>query len=114
LRSGATRVFFGGEIRDVALLRRYAAEHPPVDVALLPTNGLKPLLGPPLVMGPAEAVSGATALGATVLVPVHDAHARDPLSLFFRRHGAARDAPALAPAQLRVELLEPGQRWLYR
>ena len=113
LSAGATRVFFGGEIRDVALLRRYAAEHPPVDVALLPTNGLKPLLGPPLVMGPAEAVSGATALGATVLVPVHDAHARDPLSLFFRRHGAARDAPALAPPRLRVELLEPGQRWVH-
>jgi L-ascorbate metabolism protein UlaG (beta-lactamase superfamily) len=114
LRSGATRVFFGGEIQDVELLRRYAAAHPPVDVALLPTNGLKPLLGPPLVMGPAEAVSGASALGASVLVPVHDAHARDLLSLFFRRHGAARDAPALAPAQLRVEVLEPGQRWAYR
>jgi L-ascorbate metabolism protein UlaG (beta-lactamase superfamily) len=114
LSNGVNRVFFGGEIQDVALLRRYAAAHPPVDVALLPTNGLKPLLGPPLVMGPLEAVAGATALGAAVLVPVHDAHARDVLSLFFRRHGAARHAPALAPAQLRVELLEPGQRWVYQ
>src|SRR5262249_30579298 len=69
LSSGTTRVFSGGEIQDVALLQRYRACRPSVDVALLPTNGLRPLVGPPLVMGPREAVAGAGALGARVLVP---------------------------------------------
>jgi L-ascorbate metabolism protein UlaG (beta-lactamase superfamily) len=111
LSSGTTRVFFGGEIQDVALLQRYRAGNPSVDVALLPTNGLRPLVGPPLVMGPLEAVAGAGALGARVLVPVHDAHANDLLSLYFRRHGSAREAEAMAPPGLHVERLLPGQRW---
>ncbi|SCF19098.1 L-ascorbate metabolism protein UlaG, beta-lactamase superfamily [Micromonospora viridifaciens] len=106
-----TRIYFGGEIRDVAHLREYRARHGSVAVALLPTNGLRPLVGPPLVMGPREAVAGAEALGARVLVPVHDAHARDLLSLVFRRHGSAADAEAMAPAGLDVVRLDPGQRW---
>ncbi|MFG2052701.1 MBL fold metallo-hydrolase [Micromonospora sp. NPDC048930] len=106
-----TRVYFGGEIRDVAHLTEYRARHGSVAVALLPTNGLRPLVGPPLVMGPREAVAGAEALGARVLVPVHDAHAADLLSLLFRRHGSAADAEAMAPAGLDVVRLRPGQRW---
>jgi hypothetical protein len=69
------------------------------------------IIGPALVMGPAEAVAGAVALGARVLVPVHDAHARDLLSLFFRRHGSASDAIGIAPAGLDVVSLPPGRRW---
>jgi L-ascorbate metabolism protein UlaG (beta-lactamase superfamily) len=113
ISSAGVRVFFGGEIQDVALLRRYRAHRPAADVALLPTNGLRPLAGPPLVMGPREAVSGATALGARVLVPIHDAHADDLLSLVFRRHGSAADAAAMAPAGLDVIRLAPGRRWTY-
>lgn len=109
--SGQTRVFFGGEIQDVALLQRYRARCTSADVALLPTNGLRPLVGPPLVMGPKEAVEGAIALGAQTLVPVHDAHADDLLSLFFRRHGSASDAEGMAPPWLDVVCLQPGQRW---
>jgi L-ascorbate metabolism protein UlaG (beta-lactamase superfamily) len=111
--SGQARVFFGGEIQDVELLREYGARREPVDVALLPTNGLRPLIGPPLVMGPEEAVAGAMALSARVLVPVHDAHARDLLSLLFRRHGSASDATGMAPAGLDVVSLPPGRRWEY-
>jgi len=105
--AGDVRVFFGGEMGDVTGLERYG----PVDVAMLPTNGLRPLVGPPLVTGPAGAVAGAVALGARVLLPVHDAHAADPLSLVFRRHGAAADAVALAPPGLEVVVLEPGRPW---
>ncbi|MFC6021364.1 MBL fold metallo-hydrolase [Plantactinospora solaniradicis] len=113
ISSGNFRVFFGGEIHDVALLQQYRARRAAADVALLPTNGLRPLVGPPLVMGPREAVSGATALGAGVLVPVHDAHASDLLSLVFRRHGSAAEAAAMAPAGLDVVCLAPGRRWKY-
>jgi len=78
--------------------------------------GLRPVVGPPLVMGPREAVAGANVLGARVLVPVHDAHADDPLSLIFRRHGSGEDAKALAATAssgLEVVCLPPGERWEY-
>lgn len=112
--SGQTRVLFGGEIADVAWLERSRTPCSPVAVALLPVNGLRPLIGPALVMGPQQAVAAANAVGADVLVPVHDAHGRDPLSLIFRRHGSAEDAKALAATAstgLDVVCLAPGQRW---
>src|SRR4051812_4591870 len=52
ITGGGARVFFGGEISDPAPL----SGHAPVAVALLPVNGRRPLVGPPLVMGPAQAV----------------------------------------------------------
>jgi L-ascorbate metabolism protein UlaG (beta-lactamase superfamily) len=107
--SGGTRVFFGGEIADVTLLERYRSRRDPVSVALLPVNGLRPLVGPPLVMGHREAVAEAELLGARVLVPIHDAHGNDLLSLVVRRHGSAADAKALATG-LDVVCLTPGQR----
>lgn len=116
LRSGQIKVFFGGEISDVALLERYQAVRGSVTVALLPVNGLRPLVGPPLVMGPRQAVTGATVLGARALVPVHEAHANDPLSLFFRPHGTAAEAKEFAAGQspgLDVVCLAPGTRWAY-
>ncbi|MFI6517582.1 MBL fold metallo-hydrolase [Spirillospora sp. NPDC050679] len=105
------RVFFGGEIADVAPLERYREERPPVELALLPVNGLRPLFGPRLVMGPQQAVAGASVLGARVLVPVHDAHGRDPLSRLFRTGGTASDAVRSASPDLAVMDLPPGQRW---
>jgi L-ascorbate metabolism protein UlaG (beta-lactamase superfamily) len=114
--SGQARVFFGGEIADVAWVERYRARHAPVHVILLPVNGLRPLLGPPLVMGHKQAVAAANAVGADVLVPIHDAHADDLLSLIFRRHGSAQEAKALAarrPTGLDVVCLPPGRRWTF-
>jgi L-ascorbate metabolism protein UlaG (beta-lactamase superfamily) len=114
LSSGRTSVFFGGEIADVAPLARHRARRGPVAVALLPVNGLRPVVGPPLVMGHRQAVAGAGALGARALVPVHDAHAKDLLSLIFRRHGSAEEARELAAGQapeLDVVCLSPGTRW---
>ncbi|MFC7387756.1 MBL fold metallo-hydrolase [Sphaerisporangium rhizosphaerae] len=110
-RGRARSVFFGGEIAEVAPLERYRAEHPPVDVALLPVNGLRPLFGPRLVMGPAQAVAGARAVGAEVLIPVHDAHGRDPLSVLFRTTVTASEAMALAGPDLRVVNLPTGRPW---
>ncbi|MER6000142.1 MBL fold metallo-hydrolase [Nonomuraea angiospora] len=104
--AGGRVVFFGGEAGEVAPLERYRA-----DLALLPVNGLRPLFGPRLVMGPEQAVAGASALGAEVLVPVHDAHGHDPLSRLFRTGGTASDAVALAGPELRVVDLPTGKRW---
>lgn len=105
------RVFFGGEIAEVELIERYRAEQPPVDLALLPVNGLRPVFGPRLVMGPEQAVAGAAVLGARVLVPVHDAHGHDPLSRLFRTNGTASDAVRLADPDLHVADVPTGERW---
>lgn len=116
LSCGGTSVFFGGEIADVAWLERYRTRRGPVTVALLPVNGLRPIVGPALVMGPRQAVAGAEILGARVLVPVHEAHANDVLSLVFRRHGSAAAAAELAgtrPNGPAVVNLAPGTRWTY-
>ncbi|SDI61041.1 MBL fold metallo-hydrolase [Nonomuraea jiangxiensis] len=104
------RVFFGGEMGEVEPLERYRAGHPEVDLALLPVNGLRPVFGPRLVMGPSQAVAGSSALGAKVLIPVHDAHGHDPLSRLFRTSGTASDAAALAGPDLRVMDLPTGER----
>lgn len=107
------RVYFGGEIRDIAHVERYRRTHPAVDIALLPVNGLRPLLGPPIVMGPAQAVAATAALGAAVLVPVHDAQGDEIFSRVLRRHGTGADAEALArtnPAGPRVVCLPTGER----
>lgn len=105
------RVFFGGEIAEVTPLERYRAEQPPVNLALLPVNGLRPFFGPRLVMGPSQAVAGSSVLGARVLVPVHDAHGHDPLSRLFRTNGTASDAGRLAGPDLLVTDLPTGERW---
>lgn len=106
------RVFFGGEAAEVAPLRDYRAEQAPVDLALLPVNGLRPLFGPRLVMDPMRAVAGASALGARALIPIHDAHGHDPLSRLFRTHGTGSDAVRLAGTDLRVHNLPTGRRWV--
>ncbi|MEV7526219.1 MBL fold metallo-hydrolase [Streptomyces sp. NPDC091371] len=113
IEGGGFRVFFGGEIQDPSLVARYREEHGPVDIALLPVNGLRPIVGPPIVMGPAEAVAGAKALGAGVLVPVHDAMGDEPFSRLLRRHGSGADARTLAradPHGPEVVCLGPGER----
>ena len=63
------------------------------------------------ITGPAQAVAGASTLGAKVLVPVHDAHGHDPLSALFRTTGTASDAIALAGPAPAVVDLPMGERW---
>ncbi len=112
ISGGGLSVFFGGEIRHPELLRRYHA-----DVALLPVNGLRAIVGPPIVMGPEQAVDGTNALGARVLVPVHDAHGEDDLlAPVIRRHGSGADAATLTRAVAsapEVVNLPTGRRWTY-
>ncbi|MEO3781790.1 MBL fold metallo-hydrolase [Actinocorallia sp. B10E7] len=112
------RVFFGGEIGDVAFLERHREAHPAVDVALLPVNGLRAPLGPPVVMGPEQAVRGAGVLGARVLIPIHDAHDdKDLPARLVRRHGSGEEAAAISastPGAPETVLLPTGRRWTYR
>jgi L-ascorbate metabolism protein UlaG (beta-lactamase superfamily) len=114
LTGPAGRVLIGGEARTLAPLQAYASEHEPVDVALLPVNGLTVPGGRRIVMNPVEAVAGAGAVGARVLVPIHDAMAPDPLWALVRRRGTAADAVAHArsiPDAPEVVVLPTGQTW---
>lgn len=110
LSSGQTSVFFGGEIADVAWLERHRHQTRSGDGGAVARQRVA--AGPSLVMDHRKAVAGAGVLDARVLVPVHDAHASDLLSLVFRRHGSAAEAREMATDQLDVVCLAPGTRWM--
>ncbi|MFJ8012869.1 hypothetical protein [Streptomyces sp. NPDC096339] len=67
-------------------------------------------------MAPEQAVVGAKALGARVLVLVHDAMGDEPFARALRRHRSGADARDLAradPVAPRVACLPTGRRWRY-
>lgn len=110
------RVFFGGEARDLEPLSDYARSHAPVDVVLVPVNGLHPIGAKKMVMGPDEAIAAAQVLGAKTLVPIHDALGADPVWFFLRKAGSTEDTVALARVMSgapHVQALDPGVRWLF-
>ena len=98
LSASSVRLLFGGEACDVGAVRRWAAANGPVDVAMLPVNGLA-AFGRPLVMSATEAVEAAAAAGAGTLVAIHDAHHEDWVWRFIRRRSTARDC---LPARDRI------------
>jgi L-ascorbate metabolism protein UlaG (beta-lactamase superfamily) len=112
LTTPSARILFGGEACDVAAIRRWTRDNAPVQVALLPVNGLT-AFGRRLVMSAAEAVEAAAAAGAHTLVAIHDAHFDDAVWRFIRRRSTARDCgpvrDRLAPA-MRVLDLPTGRR----
>jgi L-ascorbate metabolism protein UlaG (beta-lactamase superfamily) len=112
LSAGATRVFFGGEARDIEPLRRYREGRPPVDVALLPIDGSR-LFRHRLVMDGRDAISAARVLGARVLVPIHYAmKALPPLLRTPFSEVDMADAARGAP-DLDVVRLDTGRRWTW-
>jgi L-ascorbate metabolism protein UlaG (beta-lactamase superfamily) len=114
--SPALRLFFGGEARDLEPLRKYASEHPPVDIVMAPVNGVRVRGGPVLVMGPDELLEAARILGAHTVVPVHDAKGRDPVWSYIQRQGTMEDArrkAAALPEPPSVVCLSPGERWQF-
>lgn len=90
LTTPTVRVIFGGEACDVEEVRRWSRRNGPVDVAMLPVNGLT-AFGRRLVMSADEAVEAAAAAGAHTLVAIHDAHYEDPVWWFIRRRSSAAD-----------------------
>jgi L-ascorbate metabolism protein UlaG (beta-lactamase superfamily) len=106
------RVMFGGEACDVDAVRRWSRANGPVDVAMLPVNGLS-VFRRSLVMSAAEAVEAAAAAGAGTLIAVHDAHYEDWVWRFIRRRSTAADClpvrDRIAPA-MRVVDIPTGRR----
>jgi L-ascorbate metabolism protein UlaG (beta-lactamase superfamily) len=113
LATDDVRVFFGGEARTLEPLREHRDRRGPVDVALLPVNGLHiAVTGPQIVMDGDTALEGARVLGAASLVAVHDAYGRDPLWSFIRRRGSGELARAHAGVgDPEVVLLPTGVAW---
>jgi L-ascorbate metabolism protein UlaG (beta-lactamase superfamily) len=109
-------VYFGGDTLVVPELRAVAQRFPPLDLALLPVDGLmlRPMLDKRGVMNPEEAAELTAILRPRYGVPTHYAFhggwLGDRLVLKYdgspeRYHAAAKEA---APAT-RVEILSPGQ-----
>jgi len=90
LTTPTVRLLFGGEACNVEAVRRWSRANDPVQVALLPVNGLS-VLGRPLVMSAPQAVEAAAAAGAHTLLAIHDAHHEDLVWRFIRRRSTARD-----------------------
>jgi L-ascorbate metabolism protein UlaG (beta-lactamase superfamily) len=91
---GELAFFFGGDGAYDETYRRMGAAHK-VDVALLPVGG-SVILGRRTVMDPEEALTAATEMGASVLIPIHqggDWPALPPISC---HPGRAEDAVRLA------------------
>jgi L-ascorbate metabolism protein UlaG (beta-lactamase superfamily) len=114
---GAGRaVFFGGDTLRITELDEVAARFPPIDLALLPVNGLaiRPAFNRQTVMTAEQAAELAGVLRARVAVPIHYAYTAGPIRdrLLLKYDGTPeRFAAALhstAPAT-QARILEPGQ-----
>lgn len=112
LAGSDVRVFIGTEARDLEPLRRYRAERPSVDVALLPIDG-SAMMGRRLVMTPADALAASRILGARVLVPIH--YALRPVPLLLQTPGSCDELLRLArdAGDVKVVALAPGEPWNY-
>ena len=112
LSTERVRVFVGTEACDLEPVRRYRAEGPPVDVALLPIDA-STVLGCKLVMSPADALEACRVLGARVLIPIH--YALKSVPFLLQTSGSCEELVRLARDVPEVEVitLVPGRRWMY-
>lgn len=108
--AAGVRVFFGSEARDLEPLRRYRAQAPPIDVALVPIDGAR-VMGHKLVMDARDAIDAARILGAYTLVPIH--YALKAVPLLLQTPSSEEDLRRLAhgATDLRAVFLKPGERW---
>lgn len=63
-------VYFGGDTMLIPELSRLASDFPPIDIALLPINGLR-VLGKQVVMDPLQAADLCAMLKPRVAIPTH-------------------------------------------
>lgn len=73
INGSRARVFFGGEVLDIAAVAEYARTADAFDCAIGPVNGVL-FKGRQLVTTAAEMAAVAQAIGAKRLIPIHDGH----------------------------------------
>jgi len=111
IRIDGMAIFFGSEARDLPPLREYTAKHGPVDIALLPVNGVYLMSFYQLVMRGEEAVQATKILGAKILIAIHDAHKSIPFFLPVKSSGATAEAAAQHDNEVDVIRLPTGTEW---
>ena len=110
INGSRARVFFGGEVLDVAAVTKYASTTDPFDCAIGPVNGVL-FKGRQLVTTAAEMATVAQALGATRLIPIHDGHL--PFEGLVEISSCAADLDALDLDGVAVIPLASGERFSY-
>ncbi|MEQ1874927.1 MAG: MBL fold metallo-hydrolase [Ilumatobacteraceae bacterium] len=110
INSSSARIFFGGEVLNVAAVTEYALTADAFDCAIGPVNGVL-FKGRQLVTTAAEMANVAQALDATRLIPIHDGHL--PYEGLVAITSCAADLDDLDLGETEVVLLASGERFSY-
>ena len=102
------RIFFGGEVCDLAAIGRVGAAHQPFDVAIGPVNGVH-LLGRQLTATASQMLDAARLLHAPKLLPVHDEH--KPFGPLLKVASSIRDLDTIEHSDVAIIELALGERY---
>jgi L-ascorbate metabolism protein UlaG (beta-lactamase superfamily) len=108
INSSRSRIFFGGEVLDVAAVTNYASTAEAFDCAIGPVNGVL-FKGRQLVTTAAEMANVTQALGASRLVTIHDGHL--PFEGLVAITSCAADLADLDLGDIEVTTLASGERF---
>lgn len=111
IRYKNTSILFGSEARDLQPFADYYKTHGPIDMAILPVNGVHLMNVYQLVMTGAEAVKATKFLGAKQLFVIHDSHKSIPLFLTTKSSGADADKAAKTVNNIQVIRIPTGIPW---
>ena len=102
------RIFFGGEVCDLAAIRRVGESNAPFDVAIGPVNGVQ-LMGRQLTATAPQMLEATRLLHAPKLLPVHDEH--KPFGRMLKISSSVRDLDTVEHGDVEVIELSLGQRY---
>lgn len=108
INAARARIFFGGEVLDVAAVTSYAQSADTFDCAIGPVNGVF-FKGRQLVTTAAEMVNVAQALSARRLIPIHDGHL--PFEGLVTITSSATDLSAIDLGDIEVVTLASGDHF---
>lgn len=102
------RVFFGGEVCDLAAIRRCGEANAPFDVAIGPVNGVH-LMGRQLTATATQMLEATRLLHAPKLVPVHDEH--KPFGRLLKIASSIRELDSVEHDDVEIIELSLGERY---
>ena len=102
------RIFFGGEVCDLAAIRRCGEANAHFDVAIGPVNGVR-LMGRQLTATAQQMLEATRLLHAPRLLPVHDEH--KPFGRLLKIESSIRDLDTVAHDDVEIIELSLGQRY---
>ena len=102
------RIFFGGEVCDLAAIRRCGEANAPFDVAIGPVNGVH-LMGRQLTATAPQMLEATRLLHAPKLLPVHDEH--KPFGRLLKIASSIRDLDNVEHDDVEIIELSLGQRY---